>query len=70
MKDEKERYKSRCSECGHEFYACKSIGHNLGINEAGCGSCSKCKTFLNLTFDEQNKIMKTTEWGKWINGNR
>lgn len=70
MEDTRERHKSICSECGHEFYACKSMGQSMGDNSAGCGSCPKCRTFLNLTFNEDTQEMKTKEWGKWINDNR
>ena len=60
------RYKSVCCECGHVFYACKSIAQEMGVIDAGCGSCPKCETFLNLTFDEENKEMKTIEWQKYL----
>lgn len=65
MKDTK-RFKAVCSECGHAFYACKSIAQELGLLDEGHGSCPKCKTFLNLTFDEKSNEMKTMSWNKYL----
>ncbi|PJI06595.1 MULTISPECIES: hypothetical protein [Clostridium] len=65
MKDEK-RFKTVCSECGHTFYACKSIAQELGLLDAGHGSCPECKTFLNLTFDKNNNETKTIAWNKYL----
>lgn len=64
--EDRQRYKAVCCKCGTKFYACKSIVQEIGIIDAGCGSCPKCRTFLNLTFDEQSKEMKTTEWDKYL----
>lgn len=64
--EDKPKYKAVCCKCETIFYACKSIGQDMGIIDAGCGSCPKCETFLNLTFDEQSKEMKTTEWDKYL----
>jgi len=68
MSNEENRpgYKAICCECGHVFHACKSIAQDMGVSDAGCGSCPECKTFLNLTFDEENKEMKTMEWQKYL----
>lgn len=65
MKDEKS-FKVVCSECGHTFYARKSIAQELGLPNAGHGSCPECKTFLNLTFDENSNEMKTMAWNKYL----
>lgn len=64
--DNKKRYKTVCCECGQIFHACKSIAQEMGVLDAGCGSCPECETFLNLTFDEGNKEMKTMEWQKYL----
>lgn len=66
--NDRPRYKGICCKCGHVFYACKSIAQEIGISDAGCGSCPKCETFLNLTFDEESKEMKSVEWGAKIHG--
>ena len=65
-KDDNPRYKAVCCECGHIFYACKSIYQEMGINDAGCGHCPECKKLLNLTFDEETKEMKTADWEKYV----
>ncbi|MCR3759354.1 hypothetical protein KYB31_10180 [Clostridium felsineum] len=64
--ENRERFKAMCNECGHTFYACKSIVQEIGILDAGHGSCHKCRTFLNLTFDENSNEMKTMEWSKYL----
>lgn len=66
MKDTRERYKAVCCECGNVFYACKSIAQELGVLDAGHGSCPNCKTFLNLKFNEENKEMNTMKWKDYL----
>jgi len=64
MQDKRKRYKCEC-KCGNVFYATKSILQNMGMLNAGCGSCPKCKTFYNLTLDEENEIMELLEWDEY-----
>jgi len=65
---DRQRYRSVCCKCGNVFYACKSMAQEIGVADAGHGSCPKCNTFLNLTFDEETKEMKTVEWEKYVTG--
>ena len=62
----KKAYPTKCSECGHEFYAAKSILHEMGEHEFGGGTCNNCNTFLNLQFDEKNQKMISQRHDKWI----
>ena len=61
-----ERYKTVCCKCGNIFYASKSLAQQFGLNDSGCGSCPKCKTFLNLTYDPDENEMKTKAWNDYI----
>lgn len=63
----KERYSCKCPVCGHEFWAAKSLAHEMGILDGGHGSCPSCGTFHNLTLDEGNKKMLVKPWDKYIN---
>ena len=65
MEDKRKRYKCEC-KCGGVFYACKSLFQEMGELDKGHGTCPKCETFLNLTFDEKNEKMVLTEWNEWI----
>lgn len=62
----KEGYNAKCSECGYEFQASKSIFQEMGILDHGHGSCPKCHTFLNLTFNEEKQEMITMNWDKYL----
>lgn len=65
--DKRERYSCKCPICGHEFWACKSIAQeDFGMPDAGHGSCPSCKTFHNLTWDEDNKKMMVKPWDEYI----
>lgn len=66
MRISEERYEAICSNCGHVFYAGKSLGQELGMEDWGCGSCPKCRAFLNLTYDKKSNKMKTMLWDKYI----
>lgn len=66
IKDERKRYECNCY-CGKTFYACKSIFQEWGILDKGHGSCPECKTFYNLSVDEENGKMILTEWNKYLN---
>lgn len=63
------RYKCDC-KCGNVFYACKSITQSWGILDAGHGSCPKCKTFYNLTVDEDNDRMILRPWEEYLESRR
>jgi hypothetical protein len=63
---EDKRYEATCCICGHVFYANKSIMQHGGMNECGCGRCSECETFLNLTFDPEQEIMITKDWEDYL----
>ncbi len=67
VEEKRERYTCLCPVCGYEFYACKSIAQEaFGIEDAGHGSCPKCKTFHNLQLDEANKKMIVTPWDEYL----
>ena len=57
----KPRYDVKCSECGHEFQAAPSLAMKFGEN-TGHGTCSKCKTFLRLTLDDNQERMLSEKW--------
>ena len=61
----KKRYRCDCF-CGNTFLACKSIFQEWGKDDAGRGSCPRCNTSYNLTFDAENECMKLTEWDEYI----
>ena len=66
-KDTRKRYYCKCPECGHEFWACKSIfQQDFGMLDMGSGSCPKCKTYHNLTVDEKSERMIVTPWEEHI----
>lgn len=66
-KDNRERYQCICPICNKIFWACKSIlQEDFGMLDMGSGSCPKCKTFHNLTVDEENKQMIVTPWEEYM----
>ena len=61
--DTRKRYYCKCPICSHEFWACKSIfQEGFGMPDMGSGRCQKCKTYHNLTVDEENERMIVTPW--------
>ncbi|OHW62183.1 hypothetical protein EUAN_12520 [Andreesenia angusta] len=56
-KDNRKRYEIECPECGKILWACKSLFQEMGMLDAGHGSCMECGTFLNLTLDKENDRM-------------
>lgn len=61
--DTRKKYHCKCPICGHEYWACKSLFQEaFGMQDMGCGSCPKCRTFHNLTVDEENELMIVTSW--------
>ena len=53
----RERYNFTCCECRHEQSAAPSMFMSLFQLNAGGGSCSKCKEYLFLQINEDNKTM-------------
>lgn len=62
MEDNRKRYKIFCPYCGKEQYACKSIAHELGMSNAGHGTCLDCKGFMRLIFNEESQEMTAEKW--------
>lgn len=50
MEDNRTRYKTKCSECGHEFETAHSLLMEMGMNTGSC-TCPECKTDLHLQID-------------------
>lgn len=67
MEDNRKKYDAKCPICEHEFKACKSILHEMGMLSAGHGSCPECSTSINLTFDPKEDKMIITDWNTWMN---
>lgn len=65
MTDEK-RYEIICPVCKKHLWACKSIFHDMGLNEHGAGRCSGCKSFLNLSFNPENETMKAVLYEDYL----
>lgn len=61
-----QRYPVRCPKCAHEFWATKSLAHEMGMYDGGCGSCPECASFLNLQFDKENQCMNAKPWEKYL----
>jgi len=65
--DTRKRYYCKCPVCGKEFWACKSIlQEDFEMADKGHGTCPKCKTFHNLTVDEENERMIVTPWKEYL----
>lgn len=65
-KDNRQRYEGKCCSCGTTFYACKSLGIEIGWLETGYGSCLQCNTSLALTFDDENKVVSNILWDEYL----
>ena len=61
-KDNRKRYKVICPYCGKVQYACKSIMHDLGIEDAGHANCIECKGFMRLIFVKKADKMTAEKW--------
>lgn len=64
-RDNRPRYKGECCNCGTEFYACKSMGIEIGWIDTGYGSCIKCNTSIALTFDEETNTVSNIPWDEY-----
>ncbi len=62
VKDNRKRYKIICPYCGKVQYACKSIMHELGIEDAGHGGCLECKGFMKLLYNAESDTMTAEKW--------
>ena len=62
MKDTRQRYEITCPYCGKVQYACKSIFHELGVDDGGNGTCLECKGTMRLIFNEKEQTMKAVRW--------
>lgn len=60
MKELKEKYDFKCSECGKELWFKPSLAMQFNLNSGHC-SCPDCKTFLHLFINENNEGM-SEEW--------
>lgn len=62
LEDKRKRYEIACPYCGKIQYACKSIAHELGILNAGHGTCLNCKKLMRLILDEESQSMRAKVW--------
>lgn len=62
MEDKRKRYEIMCPYCGRVQYACKSILHEMGIEDGGHGICLACEKNMRLIFNENEQIMKAEKW--------
>ena len=62
MDDERKRYEITCPYCGKVQYACKSILHEMGIEDGGRGKCLSCGGAMCLIFNEELQEMKADRW--------
>lgn len=68
--ENKKVYDVKCVACDHEFYASKSMAQEIfGWNDKGSGSCPRCKTYLNLTFNEEEQRFISMEWNLYLERN-
>ena len=65
MEDNRQRYKGECCNCGATFYACKSLGIEIGWLDTGYGRCIKCDTSIALSFDDEKQTVSTILWDEY-----
>ena len=61
-------YKIICPGCGKVQYACKSLGHKLGILDAGYGECLECALSLKIVYDPDKDDMTAYDFNKYVMG--
>lgn len=61
--DKRKRYQIICPYCGKVQYACKSMLHEMGYNEAGYGTCIGCKGFMKLVYNPKSDTMTARKGG-------
>ena len=64
MEDTRKRYKITCPYCGKVQYACKSIAHELGMEQVGYGHCLECRGIMHLIFNYESQSMRAEKWQK------
>ena len=62
MEDKRKRYRITCPYCGKVQYACKSLFHEMGIEDAGHGTCLDCGGFMKLIYDRSADEMTAGIW--------
>ena len=60
--DKRKRYEIICPYCGNVQYACKSILHEMGIEDGGRGKCLDCGKHMRLIFDGESQNMRSEKW--------
>lgn len=60
--DSRKRYKIICPYCGRVQYACKSIFHEMGLYDAGHGTCLECKGSMRLEYNPEADTMQADKW--------
>ncbi len=60
--DKRKRYEIICPYCGKVQYACKSILHEMGVEDGGYGKCLDCGERMRLIFSEESQDMKAEKW--------
>lgn len=63
MEDNRKRYKIICPHCQKVQYACKSILHEMGMYDAGHGTCLECKNLMRLRYNPETETMQAEKWG-------
>lgn len=66
IKADQKYYPVECCVCGCEFNVAKSIFQSWGMNDAGHGSCPRCKEFLNLTYVPEEEKMISKKWDDYL----
>ncbi len=61
MKEQENRYKVICPMCKNNFDVAKSLFMEMGFNSGSC-TCPKCKKYLHLECDEENKTMNAEDF--------
>ena len=62
MEDARKRYQIICPYCGKTQYACKSIFHEMGMENGGRGICLECGKAMRLIFNQEVQEMKAEKW--------
>ncbi len=62
MKDKRKRYQIICPYCGKVQYVCKSFLHELGVEDAGHGTCLNCSGFMKLIYNQSADTMTAEIW--------
>lgn len=63
--DGRKRYPAICPECKKEIFICKSLGMEIGWMKDGTGTCSRCQTFLHMTYNPELDKMYVERFQDW-----